>query len=113
MTETTPSRRAPVTRVAAAPAGDPANSMRPDVAPTPAQTRAAQSLDTAPAAAPVPYTDFLPPPRATGKAAMMHHGHVAVHHAVLRHTVPKSATPAAASAPATPAPAATPAAPAK
>ena len=111
-------RGSPMMRMAAAPAGDPANAMRPDVAPTPAQTRAAESLDSAPAAAPVPYTDFLPPARmATGKAAMMRHGRMPVHHAVMRHMAKKAATPAAATAPAaTPAPAApaaTPAAPAK
>ena len=97
------------TRRAAAPtrmaAGDPANSMRPDVAPTPAQTAQARALDAAPSAAPVPYTDFLPPARPMAKG-----GRGAVHHAVMRKPMKaatKAATPAAASAPAA-APAATP-----
>ena len=92
--------------MATAPAGDPANAMRPDVAPTPAQTTTAQSLDSAPASAPVPYTDFLPPERPAGKAGMMRHGapmHRAVHHAVMRHAAAKHTAPAA-----TPAAAATP-----
>ena len=120
-------------RVAATPVamrGDPANSMRPDVAPTPAQTATARSLDSAPSAAPVPYTDFLPPERAGRGAMAMHHnammhGHAAMahhhaamahhhaammHHAAAHHAATTDAAPTAAPAPAA-APAAT--APAK
>ena len=58
--------------------------MRPDVAPTPAQTATAQSLATAPSSAPVPYTDFLPPAHPAGRMsghAMTGH-HMAAHHAM-------------------------------
>lgn len=84
--------------------GDPANSMRPDVAPTPAQTQMAQSLDMAPSAAPVPYTDFLPATRAMGspmmgrRGMMMHKGMHRPMHARMMHKA--AANPAA--APATP-----------
>ena len=81
------------TRMAAMKA-DPAKAMRPDVAPTAAQTATAQSLDAAPGAAAVPYTDFLPPERPmgkpmTGKGKMMHKP---MHHMAK----PKAAKPAAA-----------------
>ncbi len=95
-----------------APAGDPANSMRPDVAPTPAQSATARSLDEAPSAAPVPYTDFLPPEKPmrgkamAGKRMMARHP---IHHAVMKHAaMPAKAAPAPAAA-AAPAPSATPA----
>ncbi len=99
-------RRMPVAAMRA-PAGDPANSMRPDVAPTPAQSATAQSLDNAPGAAPVPYTDFLPPERPMGKGmAGKRMARRPMHHAVMRHPA-TAATPAAtpaAAAPATPVP---------
>lgn len=96
--------------------GDPANSMRPDVMPTPAETATARALDVGPAAAPVPYTDFMPQPRSAGDGMgrdgmgrgrgrmgrSMHHG--AMHHAVMRGHA-KAATPATDSATPAPAPA--------
>ena len=78
--------------------------MRPDVAPTPAQTEAARSLDMAPSSAPVPYTDFLPPAKPMSGKPMMHR-RMPMHKAVLKTSAkpaPAAATPAAA-APAAPA----------
>ena len=105
---TRPRAMAPA-RMVAARGGDPANSMRPDVAPTPAETATARALDAGPTAAAVPYTDFLPPARPMGKMAK---GKMAmrkpIHHAVMRKPAKAAAAPAAtpAAAPATPAPAA-------
>ncbi len=113
---TRPRAMAPA-RMAAARGGDPANSMRPDVAPTPAETATARALDAGPTSAAVPYTDFLPPARPMGKMAKgkmaMHRMSKPVHHAVMRKAAAAAASPAAtpAAAPAAAAPAA--AAPAK
>ena len=101
---TTPAVRMSARAKQMAARGEPA--MRADVAPTPAQTATAHSLDAGPASAPVPYTDFLPPAKPMGKMAKGKKGKP-VHHAVMRKAA--KAAPAAAATPA----AATPAAPAK
>ena len=117
-------RSAASMRQVAARGGDPANSMRPDVMPTPAETATARALDSGPAATPVPYTDFMPQPRSMGNGmgrggmgkGAMGKGRMGrpMHHAMM-HRHAKAATPATAAATpagtpaATPAPAAAPA----
>jgi hypothetical protein len=86
----------PRTTAAAAPMAPmgKAPPMRPDVAPTPAQTAAARSLDMAPSSAPVPYTDFLPPAKPMAGKPMIHK-RMPMHKAAMK-TAPKAAaTPAA------------------
>jgi hypothetical protein len=79
-------------------------AMRPDVAPTPAQTAAARALETAPSSQPVPYTDFLPP-ATPAHGHMMHGKPMPMHGMAMHHVRTKStAVPAAAKA-ASPAPA--------